>query len=290
MSAAPIPSWKERLKSCFRWRHRLMHVFGAPAAIGAATAVAGAAALNPDAGFGLGVLVAGIGSLIAGYYVTAGFDRKLVERLQEEQREEQEHQASEEILRTLQTADRELQPVLQSILFDYDAIEGQFADGIDDQVEAILQTSRKDLRALRDRAVALVHLQGRLRAIIAQTDGRKLYEQVQQMGKRLEHTEAGGVRDALETALESTQRTYGQWRAAVDKQQQIVTVLTIIQSNLQQFKLAMELRKADAAMGAQETGPEVNELQARLIAAGEACDELIGRSSTRSRRRSRASS
>jgi hypothetical protein len=290
MSAAPIPSWKERLKSCFRWRHRLMHVFGAPAAIGAAAAVAGSAALNPDAGFGLGVLVAGIGSLIAGYYVTAGFDRKLVERLQQEQREEQEHQASEEILRTLQTADSELQPVLQSILFDYDAIEGQFADGIDDQVEAILQTSRKDLRALRDRAVALVHLQGRLRAIIAQTDGHKLYEQVQQTGKRLEHTEAGGVRDALETALESTQRTYGQWRAAVDKQQQIVTVLTIIQSNLQQFKLAMELRKADAAMGTHDTGPEVNELQARLIAAGEACDELIGRSSTRSRRRSRASS
>src|SRR5580698_6711695 len=82
--APPIPTWKERLAACFRWRYRLLHVFGVPGAVGAATSVAAASFLNPDTGLALGVLVAGVGTLIGGYYVTAGFDRRLVERLQGE--------------------------------------------------------------------------------------------------------------------------------------------------------------------------------------------------------------
>ena len=35
MSAPRIPTWQERLASCFRWRHRFMQVFGVPGAVGA---------------------------------------------------------------------------------------------------------------------------------------------------------------------------------------------------------------------------------------------------------------
>jgi hypothetical protein len=91
----------------------------------------------------------------------------------------------------------------------------------------------------------------------------------------------------LESARQSTERTYKQWLAAVDKQTQIRSVLTVIETNLQEFKLAMELRKADAAMGQQTSGPDVTELQQRLVAAGEACDELVG-GANRARRRRRA--
>jgi hypothetical protein len=49
----------------------------------------------------------------------------------------------------------------------------------------------------------------------------------------------------------------------------------------------MELRKADAAMGAETAGPEISELQARLVAAGEACDELVGGAAHEGRGRAR---
>jgi len=49
----------------------------------------------------------------------------------------------------------------------------------------------------------------------------------------------------------------------------------------------MELRKADAALGAGSTAPDVTELQSRLAAAGEACDELIGRARARPPARAR---
>jgi len=141
---------------------------------------------------------------------------------------------------------------------------------------------------LRDRAVSMVKLHRRLREIIQQSDGRWLEQEVNRMQADLSRTPEGGVRTALEAAMESTERTLVQWRAAVDKQMQIRSVLTMIESNLQEFKLAMELRKADAAMGSQSSSaPEVSELQARLAAAGEACDELVGRSSVAPRARAR---
>jgi len=107
------------------------------------------------------------------------------------------------------------------------------------------------------------------------------------MEAQLQRSPEGPVRDALLAAKESTERTHTQWRAAVDKQMQIGSVLTVIETNLQEFKLAMELRKADAAMGSQTSGTEVSELQSRLAAAGEACDELVGRSSQTGARRAR---
>ena len=106
------------------------------------------------------------------------------------------------------------------------------------------------------------------------------------MERELARTPEGPVRDALLAAHESTERTLKQWTAALEKQHQIRSVLTVIESNLQEFKLAMELRKADAAMGANQ-GHNVNELQQRLIAAGRACDELVGRTSIMGDRRSR---
>lgn len=259
-----------------------MHVFGAPAAVGAAAAIATSAMLNPDAGLGLGALLAGIGSMLAGYYITAGFDRKLVVQLQSEAQQQQQAVEAQDIQQALSSADAALQPRLQSILQYHAAIEAEFADGIDDQVESILQSSRDDLTALRDRAISLVKLQGRLKSIVEQTDGQKLYQQIKQLATKIERTAEGSARDALQAALESTGRTHEQWRAAIDKQEQIASVLTIIETNLQQFKLAMELRKADAAMGSAEAGPDVSDLQARLIAAGQACDELAGRSSSTS--------
>ena len=287
MTAPRIPTWKERLAACFRWRHRFMHVFGAPGAIGALTAVAAASALNTDVGLALGALTAGVGSLLAGYYVTAGFDKKLVKQLQDEEVGKGLVAAAGEIQRAIYEAEPELRPILERILHYHGTIEAAFADGIDDPVEAILQNSRQDLVALRDRAVSMVKLHRRLREIIQQSDGRWLEQEVRRMETELSHTPEGGVRSALEAAKESTERTLVQWRAAVDKQSQIRSVLTMIESNLQEFKLAMELRKADAAMGSQAATPEVSELQARLAAAGEACDELVGRASVTPRPRAR---
>ncbi|MEJ7731953.1 MAG: hypothetical protein WKG00_22425 [Polyangiaceae bacterium] len=288
MAAPRIPTWKERLAACFRWRHRFLHVFGAPGAVGAVAAVASAAALNADVGLALGALTAGVGSLLAGYWVTAGFDTKLVKQLQDEEQSKGAQLAAGEIQRVVYEAEPEIRPVLERILHYHATIEAAFADGIDDQVEAILQNSRPDLLALRDRAVAMVKLYRRLREIIQQSDGRWLEQEVRRMESQLQRAPEGAVRDALLAAKESTERTLAQWRAAVDKQMQVGSVLTVIETNLQEFKLAMELRKADAAMGSQTTGTEVSELQARLSAAGEACDELVGRSSVTSARRSRA--
>jgi hypothetical protein len=63
----------------------------------------------------------------------------------------------------------------------------------------------------------------------------------------------------------------------------------LLENSLQEFKLGMELRKADATLGSAAAGRDVSELQSRLIAAGQACDELVGRApatkGTRERRR-----
>jgi hypothetical protein len=277
VAVASIPSWKERLKACFRMRHRFLQVFGASGALGALVAVGSAAALNPDVGMGLGALTAAVGALIAGYYVTAGFDRKLVTTLQQEETARQQQIEQGGVQQAIYGAAPELRPVIERIAAYHASIEGEFSDGITDSVEAILQNSRSDLKALRDRAVSLVGLHARLRAIITQSDGRFLWGEVQRLTKEYERAQPGAVRDALTAAKQSAERTFAQWQAAVDKQKQISSVLTMIESNLQEFKLAMELRKADAAMGGASSGPEVSELQARLAAAGEACDELVGR-------------
>ncbi len=282
--APPIPTWKERLKACFRWRHRLMHVFGAPAAMGAVAAVASAAALNPNAGMALGVLTAGVGSLLASYYVTAGFDTKLVRQLQDEQQADERRLEEGELNQAIAQAEPQLQGRLHRIIQYHASIEAEF-EGEHDAVERILASSQDDLEALRDRAVAMVKLHSRLRNIILQSDGRGLYNEMERLQKQLQSRPEGSVRDALEAALASTQRTHEQWKAAIDKQSQIEAVLTIIETNLQEFKLAMELRKADAAMSSHATGPDVSELQARLTAAGQACDELVGRKRARRRRR-----
>jgi hypothetical protein len=288
--AAPrIPTWQERLKACFRWRHRLMHVFGAPAAVGAATAIAAGATLNPDVGMALGALAAGVGSALVAWWVTAGYDTKLVRQLQAEEASALQQNEAIDIQQAIYQADPEVKPLLERILFYHAGIDAAFADGIDDQVEAILQSSRDDLKALRDRAIAMSKLHRRLREIVQQSDGNWLHQEVQRMDAQLSRSAEGGGRDALLAARESTARTLAQWQTAVDKQGQVRSVLTMIDSNLQEFKLAMELRKADAAMGAQTAGADVSELQSRLTAAGEACDELMGRQTSGARRRVRRS-
>ena len=109
------------------------------------------------------------------------------------------------------------------------------------------------------------------------------------MAAELERTPEGPVRDALVAAKESTERTLAQWWSAIEKQKQVGSVMTVIETNLQEFKLAMELRKADQALGAVASGTDVSELQARLAATGQACDELVGRASSAPRRASKRS-
>jgi len=287
--AAPrIPTWQERLKACFSWRHRLMHAVGLPSAFGAIIAAISASPLGAEVSLALGGLSAFVGVLLALYVIVAGFDRKLVEQLQREEQERFDAQKAGEIEAAVGEAQPELRATLQRIIGLHASIESAFADGIDDQVEAILVGSRDDLKELRDRAIAMAKLHLRLYQIVLQSDGRRLYDDLNRMTAELERTPDGAVRDALESARQSTERTYKQWLAAMDKQAQIRSVLTVIETNLQEFKLAMELRKADAAMGQQTTGPDVTELQQRLVAAGEACDELVGGSAARTRRRRRA--
>jgi hypothetical protein len=225
----------------------------------------------------MGMLTAAAGSLVYGYLVTAGFDKTLVRQLEEEATEQQRVSDLRELQQTVQWADPEVRPQLERILYVYDAIEAVFLDDQTDSVENILQSSREDLRLLRDRAVTMVKLHQRLRQIVRSADGRWLDGEVRRLAYESANAPPGPVRDALEEARCSTERTLTQWRAAFDKQRQICSVLTVIETNLQEFKLAMELRKADAAMGAQAAMPDVSELQSRLAAAGEACDELVGR-------------
>jgi hypothetical protein len=290
VSAPPIPTWKDRLKACFRFRHRLMHVFGVPVALGAVTAVASAEALSPDVGLALGAFSAGIATLLAGYYITAGFDTRLVKQLQDEQQQRGRALAEEAIQRAVFESEPELRPILERIVHDHASIEAAFEEGIDDQIESLLQSSRSDLRALRDRAIAMVKLHRRLRDTIRQSDGRWLDHEVRRMSAELQQTPEGAVRDALLAAKESMERRLSQWLAAVEKQKQVRSMMTVIESSLQEFKLAMEIRKADHALGAVASGTEISELQARLSAAGQACDELVGRASPAPRhaRRSRA--
>lgn len=288
MPATPIPTWKERLAACFRWRHRFLHVFGAPAALGALTAMGTASLLNPDTGVSLGALVAALGTLIAGYYVTAGFDRKLVEQLQAEKVEEGVLASAKELEQIAWNADPEIRPLFERVLAVHASIEAVFTDGIDDDVERILDGSRGDLRALRDRAAKLVELYRRLGDVVQQSDGRRLYEEMERLKDEVARMPEGGARRAREEARLSAERTYGQWHAAYERRGQITSALTVIEKNLEEFKLAMALRKADVADGS-EGATNVSELQARLTAAGQACDELVGRAPSVAPRRSRRS-
>ncbi|MGE0324999.1 MAG: hypothetical protein AB7S68_21930 [Polyangiaceae bacterium] len=282
----PLPNWKDRLKACFSWRHRALHVFGVPAAAGAAAAVATSAMLTPDAGPGLGMLVAAVGTALYGYFVTSGFDKKLNQQLIDEAKEQGVQSEFQELQNAVYNAEPALRPVLERILYYYNNIESVYADGASDTVEAVLESSRDDIKGLRDRALGLVNLHRRLSAVIAQSDAGYLKQELNRMEREMARTGEGPVRDALVAAHESTERTLKQWTQALEKQHQIRSVLTVIESNLQEFKLAMELRKADAAMGANQ-GHNVGELQQRLIAAGRACDELVGRTSIMGERRSR---
>ncbi len=287
MPAPPIPTWKERLAACFRWRHRLLHVFGVPGAIGAATAVAAAGLLNPDTGLALGALVAGVGTLIGGYYVTAGFDRRLVERLQTEKVEEKERLDAAYLQELSFQAHPEIRPVLARIVATHASIEAGFAEGGGDSVDRLLQSSRDDVRALRDRAFKLVEVHKRLSDVIQQSNGRRLYDEMNRLSEALARMPAGPARQAQAEACESAERTYTQWRTAVDKQQQIASAFTVIEKNLEEFRLAMALRKADAVEG-DGAATNVSELQGRLTAAVEACDQLVGRTSASARRAGRA--
>jgi hypothetical protein len=253
-------------------------------------AVAGAATLNPDAGLALGALTAGTLALLSGYYVVAGLDRKLVEQLQEEDQGQERDRQAAELERVLAQADPSVRSTLQQCFALYDAIEAVFADGIEDDVEAILQNSRADLQALRARAIAMCKLHQRLDAIVQQSNAQTLYADVQRMDRELSHLPEGATRDALHAARESSVRALEQWNSAFEKRSQVQSVLTLIQNNLQEFKLAMELRKADVAMGTSTSGRDISELQQRLVAAGDACDELVGRApSARDRQRRRVS-
>ncbi len=278
MAAPPIPTWKERLAACFRWRHRLLHVFGVPGAIGAVASVGTASLLNADVGLALGALVAGMGSLLAGYYVTAGFDRGLVARLQAEKAQAGAVADAQGIQQAVWNAAPEIRPLLERIVTTHQAIDGVFADGIDDAVERILESSRDDLRALRDRAIKLADLYRRLGEVIQQSDGRRLYDEMNRMKAQLARIPEGPAKKAQQDACDSAERTYGQWHAAIEKQKQVQSVLTVIEKNLEEFKLAMALRKA-AALDGEANATNVSELQARLSAAGEACDQLVGRPS-----------
>jgi hypothetical protein len=267
-------------------------VFGAPAAVGALTAMGTASLLNADTGLSLGALVAALGSLIAGYYVTAGFDRKLVEQLQAERVEEGVLASAKQLQQIMWSAHPEIRPIFERILAVHASIEAVFTDGIDDDVERILDGSRADLRALRDRAAQMVELYRRLGEVVQQSDGRRLYEEMERLKFEVAHLPEGAARRAREEARQSAERTYAQWHAAYERRGQITSVLTVIEKNLEEFKLAMALRKADHAEGA-EGSTNVSELQARLAAAGQACDELVGRTPSepqraRRSRRSRA--
>jgi hypothetical protein len=291
MVAARIPTWKERLAACFRWRHRLLHVFGAPSAVGAVAAVAGAATLTPDVGLALGALTAGTLAVLSGYYVVAGFDRGLVEQLQAEEAGQARDREHAETARLVAAAEPAVRAQLERCLSLHETIEAVFVDGIDDDVEAILQNSRGDVGALRARAIAMVKLHQRLGAIVQQSNESALHAELKRLDRQLSGAPEGPVRDGMLAARESTVRALEQWRSAADKQQQVQSVLTLIENSLQEFKLAMELRKADAALGSATAGRDVSELQSRLIAAGQACDELVGRapSTPRGRQRRRVS-
>ncbi len=281
-----IPTWKDRLKACFQWRHRALHVFGIPAALGMMTTAVAADMLNASTGMGLGALVGGVGSLLAGYYVVSGFDTGAVKSLQEEREAEAQEDRQSMIANTVATAPPDLRPIIQRINWNYQAIEQNFADGIDDQVESVLQGSRDDLKALRDRAINLVGLYNKLGLIIQQVNIYALQAEIERTTAELNAGAQGAAKDALLAAQESTQKAIEKYQAAQAKQKQVRNVMTVIDTSLQEFKLAMELRKADATLSNTQDAPDVSELQLRLESAGQACDELVG--GPRRRRRARA--
>lgn len=282
-----IPTWKDRLRACFQWRHRALHVLGAPLAAGMVTSAVSADLLNAGAGLGLGGLVAGVGAVLAGYYVVSGFDRGLVDALQKERAEGQLETRRSAITSIVSSAPDELRPIAERVVANYDAIEQYFTDGISDQVEAVLQTSLGDLEALRDRAVSLVGLHNQLSGILRQVDVYALNSELQRTTSQLQASPPGQASEALLAAQESTQKAIAKYQAAQQKQQQVRNVMTVIDTSLQEFKLAMELRKADATLSSDSGAPDVSELQLRLEAAGQACDELVG-GTRRARQRARA--
>lgn len=263
-------------------------MFGVPGAIGALTAVGTASMLNPDTGLAFGTLVAGVGTVLAGYFITAGFDRGLVKQLQAEKQAEGALLDDKKLQEAVWNAAVELRPLLERIVNVHASIEAVFNDGLDDAVERILEGSRPDLRALRDRALKLSELYRRLGDVIQQTDGHRLYNELNRLKAELGHMPPGPGRAAQEEALASAERTYAQWHNAVAQQKQVTNVLTVIEKNLEEFKLAMALRKAALVEG-EEGATNVSELQERLTAAGQACDQLVGsRASVAPRRPGRA--
>jgi hypothetical protein len=250
--AARISNWRERLRACFRWQQRLLHVVGVPSAVGAVTAAATASALNPEVGLALGALTAGTGVLIAGYYVVAGFDRGLEALLTQESHGRERMAEQNDLSMVLATADPLLRTQLERCLDLYATTEAVFRDNVNDSVEDLLKSSLGDLEALKRRAVAMVKLHQRLTVVVQSSNAENLAQDVRRMDREL----------------------------AQEKRSQVASVLTLIENSLREFKLGVELRKADATIGGSTAEHDVSELSARLIAAGQACDELVGGASS----------
>lgn len=155
-----------------------------------------------------------------------------------------------------------------------------------DTVEAVLEGSRTDLKALRDRALSMFKLYVRLRHIIQSSDPRYLQSEIERMDKGAAAYE---TRRNLRRARGRKREHRGYSRPVANRGGQAEANHRRVDHEREQsaeFKLAMELKKADAAMGAETAGaPNVTELQSRLQAATDACDELVG---ARGRRRRRA--
>src|SRR5688572_5871695 len=164
-----------------------------------------ASTLNADTGLALGALVAGLGTVLAGYYVTAGFDRGLVKRLQEEKVQQGAVLDAQNLQQVVWNAAPEIRPVLERIVATHHAIEAVFTDGIGDSVERILDSSRDDLRALRDRAVKMGDLYRRLGEVIHQSDGRRLYDEMNRLKAQLGRIPEGPARKAQQEAFESAE-------------------------------------------------------------------------------------
>jgi hypothetical protein len=278
--AARISNWRERLRACFRWQQRLLHVVGVPSAVGAVTAAATASALNPEVGLALGALAAGTGVLVAGYYVVAGFDRGLEALLTQESHGRERMAEQNELSLVLATADPLLRAQLERCLDLYATTEAVFRDNVSDSVEDLLKSSLGDLEALKRRAVAMVKLHQRLTVVVQSSNAENLAQDVRRMDRELAQLPESSVRDALLAARQSSVRALEQWQGALEKRSQVASVLTLIENSLREFKLGVELRKADATIGGSTAEHDVSELSARLIAAGQACDELVGGASS----------
>jgi hypothetical protein len=269
VAAVDLPTWQERLAACFRPRHRLLHVWGVPLAVGGIAAAAASGSLHTRA-LALGSIVTGIGILLAAWYVVLGGDRRLIAQLQAEK-----HAARgrSELAAVAASAPLDKRPLLERIRAKLDGLDAELERAAARGGSARLDGLCDDLVSVRHKVLAIATEIPRRPVTEATADAARLESEIARLASELKEA-AGALRDALAASRSSAAAELARHRAAIDLDARMTSLLEIIDAELDAVAKVLEAHVAvDDAAG--------RSLRERLAAALAACDRSLPQATPR---------